>query len=545
MRVSSSTCIVLTKEPNVFKMVPTASVAEFKNTGFGLVFKAGEVTGDLLTISGLTDQPSVSNALWLVADEKFPSKRLEVTQGDYLRFGAQVLRVSRLRSQSPVLSADQQLQLQRQKDIVKRIKFNDFRGPISVTSISEFITGSEVCRVCLEGGPELERDLCKCNSLKLAHKDCLRSWVFAKLGVKINSRVTFYDFSKLTCHQCHQRLNFNFAIEEITELVSRPHVMFEVFAPGNGSVGSAFCVEFMDRDDQFITVGRSKRNDIVLKDLTVSREHAKFWWDDGHLYLYDNNSLYGTAGLVSGETDLLQLSQFKLSIGPYLVRIQLETVDFQQNCAKVGCTKSKQRETHFRLPKAMFRGQSMQLLNDPLETTRFVADISCNATQPALAESEVIFTSNNRTESAITEIKRTSFVPQKEDLRAKENKAHQQQSKHSIPPLPPTNELFRKEFVERQKRPRTEYPLIVKSHLNTVRMQLLASKQRKQDQTAVLPQTAQTLLSWNEIQEKRSKGPLSIAELLDSVVISPRRESEGDGCSPVLRRANCAVRNEG
>lgn len=522
----------MNKEQNVFKIVPTASFVERNKDDFGLVFKAGDVSGDLLTISSFTNWPSVSTALWVVADQEFPNRRLEVTEGDYIRFGAQVIRVSKVRPQSESLTIDQQNQLQRQKDLIKRIKFNDFKCPVSLTSISEFVTGSEVCRVCLEGGREMERQLCKCNGLKTAHKECLRSWVFAKVGVKVNSRMTYYDFTKLSCHQCSQRLNFNFAIEEITELVGRPHVMFEVLSSANGSVSSAYCAEFMDGDDQFVTVGRSKRNDVVLKDLTVSREHAKLWWLNGHIYLYDCNSLYGTAGLVSRETDIFRLSQFKLTIGPYLVRLQLETVDSQSTCAKVNCAKSKQKESHFQLPKAHFQRQNIQLLTELLDKTPFLGDMSCNVTQPALTESEVLVTSRNPTMSAERKSKATKLAPPKDDVQLKENRDQKRQSKQPTS----TKELL-------QKRPRAEYPLIVKSHLNTVRMQLLASKQQRQEQTRIEQQTGPTLLSLNEVEEKRSKGPLSIAELLDTVVLSPRRISESELNNPSIRRSNCMFRN--
>ena len=46
-------------------------------------------------------------------------------------------------------------------------------------------------------------------------------------------------------------------------------------------------------DDSMYTIGRSDSCSIVIKDPTLSREHARVWWDSGNWYLEDSNSANG------------------------------------------------------------------------------------------------------------------------------------------------------------------------------------------------------------------------------------------------------------
>lgn len=46
-------------------------------------------------------------------------------------------------------------------------------------------------------------------------------------------------------------------------------------------------------DDSMYTIGRSDSCSIVIKDPTLSREHARIWWENGNWYLEDSNSANG------------------------------------------------------------------------------------------------------------------------------------------------------------------------------------------------------------------------------------------------------------
>lgn len=50
--------------------------------------------------------------------------------------------------------------------------------------------------------------------------------------------------------------------------------------------------------------GRSKQNDIVLKDYTISRFHSTIHYDYGQFYIHDNNSKYGTMLLLKDKIQL-------------------------------------------------------------------------------------------------------------------------------------------------------------------------------------------------------------------------------------------------
>ena len=68
-------------------------------------------------------------------------------------------------------------------------------------------------------------------------------------------------------------------------------------SPGMGSIsfltgplaGSVFQISKPE-----ITIGREPTNDIVISDPSVSRRHARLWFDNGRWYLEDLQSANGT-----------------------------------------------------------------------------------------------------------------------------------------------------------------------------------------------------------------------------------------------------------
>ena len=80
--------------------------------------------------------------------------------------------------------------------------------------------------------------------------------------------------------------------------------MLYTFDENGEKVVEAFLVKFKENDDQFVGVGRSKKNDMVCSEVTVSRQHAKFLWIAGQLYLYDLNSMFGTSANLRGNIPL-------------------------------------------------------------------------------------------------------------------------------------------------------------------------------------------------------------------------------------------------
>ncbi len=72
-------------------------------------------------------------------------------------------------------------------------------------------------------------------------------------------------------------------------------------------------------DQPVTTAGRHPLSDIYLDEVTVSRKHAEFRWDNGQLHIIDLGSLNGTyvnhqavQSAVRINSDEIQLGKFRL-----------------------------------------------------------------------------------------------------------------------------------------------------------------------------------------------------------------------------------------
>ena len=192
----------------------------------------------------------------------------------------------------------------------------------------------KVCRICyLEEENKRSNPLikpCKCSgSMKYIHYECLLHWLKTKLIIDKKAFVDndFYDIYRLDLLECelcknhllnyirhnnkiyslidYQRLDF-----QMEKLLSKKeksqikrennYIMFDEVLPGKDGFLYRYLVKF--NEDNTLKIGRALDNQLILNDISVSRNHCLIRIDQGYnLILEDTNSKFGSLVLIQAE----------------------------------------------------------------------------------------------------------------------------------------------------------------------------------------------------------------------------------------------------
>ena len=169
-------------------------------------------------------------------------------------------------------------------------------------------TTGPVCRICFEPGEDNHNVLlspCICSgSLRYIHVECLRRWLDGQLQVKqFENGGGSYLIRTITCEICKSVYSKSVYESILIPRPNCPHIILEDFVPTNASVSSGGQQVLQPTSKMHIVplikgkpirLGRSKENDIVLGDISVSRVHATINLTDSGVRLVDLNSKFGT-----------------------------------------------------------------------------------------------------------------------------------------------------------------------------------------------------------------------------------------------------------
>jgi pSer/pThr/pTyr-binding forkhead associated (FHA) protein len=103
--------------------------------------------------------------------------------------------------------------------------------------------------------------------------------------------------------------------EDVDAVESLPVGDGMLLVPHGTNAGSRYLL-----DADVVMAGRHPRCDIFLDDITVSRQHARFTREGGHIWIHDENSLNGTyvnGALIDGPValrrgDEVQIGKFRM-----------------------------------------------------------------------------------------------------------------------------------------------------------------------------------------------------------------------------------------
>ena len=209
----------------------------------------------------------------------------------------------------------------------------------------------KICRICyLEEYDKYNNPLikpCKCSgSMKYIHYECLLHWIKTKISVESssyssNELLSVYTLSPLECELCKTKLpnylrhkkeiysllnldkKFN---EEINlnkkgEKISKKrrenkdsYIIFDSIAPQRIESRFRFFVKF--NENNILKIGRGLDMQLVLNDISVSRNHCQLKIeDDGSIVLEDNNSKFGSLVLIQKEIEILKGNCLNIQVG--------------------------------------------------------------------------------------------------------------------------------------------------------------------------------------------------------------------------------------
>ena len=195
----------------------------------------------------------------------------------------------------------------------------------------------EQCWICLgTSSTSIDNPLiniCKCKD-KFVHYLCLKEYLQKKIIITENfiSTVTSYCCKKFNCDMCLTPYPTRFKISEFNkeyELIDLNlpeefnYMILESlgFVKEKDNIKNIHIIRFTEDE---ISIGRNPINDVIDKDLTVSRYHAilKYNQAEGKVVLENRSETYGTLVLIKGNIKMNE-NHLNLQIGNSFITVNL------------------------------------------------------------------------------------------------------------------------------------------------------------------------------------------------------------------------------
>ena len=191
--------------------------------------------------------------------------------------------------------------------------FNFYPGPkkyyISFDEIKDKDRGV-ICNFCTKKECNIDDPIITfCDCKTYYHFKCLKESLKKRIKKKenVNKTVKNYYIKGLYCEECKANFPLKFKITESEKTFE----LIDIIKPekGNylilesldckiyyGSIKLVFVIELLNENE--ITIGRKKENDITICDPSISKEHAEISYRNGNILIKNKNSKYGTLILV-------------------------------------------------------------------------------------------------------------------------------------------------------------------------------------------------------------------------------------------------------
>ena len=258
----------------------------------------------------------MSERLWKVVGNSRSTVSSEpyLSPGDLLKLGRIYLRVRALS-----LTGEDSLSLSYLKSPVDVLIY-------SKTEEEPFAT----CRICLcegqtQGNPLIS--VCECaGTMRYIHLECLQEWLRTRLDVAHNSAVMSYHWKSMDCELCKTTFPMVIALNGCARPLvdvnksNTPYILLE--ETGRRERGDIHVVSLPVNSG--VSIGRSPQCDIVLADVSVSREHCVLRLTPEGFSIEDRKSKFGTLRKVSTQRLSLTLSkEVLLQVNRTLVSLRL------------------------------------------------------------------------------------------------------------------------------------------------------------------------------------------------------------------------------
>lgn len=167
---------------------------------------------------------------------------------------------------------------------------------------------SKICRICYqieenENDPLIHPCLCS-GSLKYIHLNCLKQWLGTRNSIKVenNEYCNIYMIKEIDCEICKSRIpdyiRHNNKLFKIIDFKTnfKNYFSFENLTLDKQKYKYIYIIN-LDKNKK-IKIGRGHESNVLLSDISISRVHCFINVEDGHVFLEDNDSKYGTLVLI-------------------------------------------------------------------------------------------------------------------------------------------------------------------------------------------------------------------------------------------------------
>ena len=214
----------------------------------------------------------------------------------------------------------------------------------------------KICRICyLEEFDKINNPLikpCKCSgSMKYIHYECILHWLKTKIMDKSsrffsNDYLSVFGLELIECELCKTRLpdyirhnneiysllnlEKNYDTEKILNNKEKKskeqkeyihnYIIFDSVTPQKTDDSKFRFLTKFDKNN-ILRIGRGLENQLILNDISVSRNHCKLIIDDNEdVILEDNSSRFGSLVLIQDEIEILKGHKLHVQVGTnYLI----------------------------------------------------------------------------------------------------------------------------------------------------------------------------------------------------------------------------------
>jgi hypothetical protein len=294
--------------------------------------------------------------LWRVlkAGEMYP-----LDHGTYIKLGKVKLRLKEVVEEEKEMT---------ERDMKSNSQHFDLLEVKSVSEKSQHSKQSSnqerVCRICFEstcenGNPLVS--LCKCmGTVKYIHFECLRDWISKNVVRREQNNTLFYSYEEPKCELCRKYYQAEFTYNgkkySLLDMDHAPNPPYAVFEGIDfEDEARRYSVLLIGLGDDEISIGRNSNSNVVMKEISVSRNHCSLLYKNKHLFIKDKGSKFGTLIRLDGEVEFSPNQGISLQYESKLLTIKEKT---QLNCC---CAES---DTF--LLKVKRNGMSSDYFDDPL-----------------------------------------------------------------------------------------------------------------------------------------------------------------------------------
>lgn len=278
---------------------------------------------------------SISDKIWMLLVGKAATKGVQVFQGDCLRFGQSIVKIVRLQSQiDSSASTEESFQITRQ-------------SKSNALQITKQPSTAEFCRLCNESGSfetPLIYNVCHCVREPPVHVDCFVDWLRKCVVKRFNANAMKVDFTKMKCDKCNGPYSNEYILHglklrvfDIEKPIRNPHVILAISAPNSEEVAGFYVYEFDKKfNNATLRIGSDFEREVQLLDHTVGHLQANLLWNEGKMFLVDENSQTGSAKKMDDLIRFEELDKKKLLIDKLMFTAHMTSAAKLCGCVKGG-----------------------------------------------------------------------------------------------------------------------------------------------------------------------------------------------------------------